>query len=70
MKKNGHVYRNEEGISEGVYPDYNYPFYDNGRHGGFTGKPAVMYMNPAADPEVREFYAMDRSTAPPSRYSS
>ena len=70
MKENGHLYRNEEGISEVGYPDYNYPFYDNGRLGGFTGKPAVMYMNPAADPEVREFYAMDRSTAPPSRYSS
>ena len=69
-KENGHLYRNEEGISEVGHPDYNYPFYDNGMRGGFTGKPAVMYMNPAADPEVRDFYAMDRSTAPPSRYSS
>ena len=66
-KDGKHLYRHEDSISE-TNPNYNFPLYERNMQ-GYTAKPAIMYMNPVGDQDVRDYY-MDRSTAPTSRYSS
>nr|KAG5701213.1 hypothetical protein BaRGS_008589 [Batillaria attramentaria] len=63
--------RDPDQMSEVLYnPSYHYSMYDNSPERPIGGRPApaIMYMNPAADQDVREFYQSDRDSVRASRY--